>query len=355
MKVSVIGAGAIGAMVGGLLRRDAADLEVQLIVRGEHGRVVGERGSIRLDGPWGTAEVPIASNTDIAAIAGSEVVIITVKSQDTESAAQTAAPFLDGATVVSIQNGINGGRLATHIDPAQLVMGMTATNMAVVEPGRVSLQLGGATVLGSPQGRDNGTRVRQAVDLLQQIRCPQLSFHAHENVLGVRYNKLAVNALGYASCLSASNFITEALSRADWRAAVGFPLIRECRRVFDRAGIQLERIPGVPSLARLERFMRLMGAPVLGPIVTLGARRLFNRRPIVFSLEQDLRRRKSTEVAYVNGEVVRLARSIGAAAPANELVMTLVRELEQRGDGTFFAPNEVIERFARLPDARAAA
>jgi hypothetical protein len=30
--------------------------------------------------------------------------------------------------------------------------------------------------------------------------------------VGVRYNKLAVNALGYASCLSASNFITEALA-----------------------------------------------------------------------------------------------------------------------------------------------
>jgi 2-dehydropantoate 2-reductase len=355
MKVSVLGAGAIGSMLGGLLQRDAPDLEVLLIVRGEHGRAIGERGAIRLDGPWGTRDVPIASSQEVAAIAGSDVVLVTVKSQDTEEIARLAAPHLGDATVVSIQNGINDARLATHIDPRQTVMGMTATNMATVEPGRVSLQLGGATVLGSPAEQKNADRVRQAVELLGRIRCPQLSFHAHNNVLGVRYNKLAVNALGYASCLSASNFITESLASGPWREAVGLPIVRECGGVFDRAGIKLERIPGVPSLARLERFMRLMGAPLVGPLITLAARRLFNRKPIVFSLQQDLQRRKPTEVAFVNGEIVRLAASVGMVAPANELVVQLVSELEQRGDGTFFTREEVIRHFTTVSKVRAPA
>ena len=290
MKVSVLGAGAVGSMLGGLLQLGGDDLEVVLVVRGEHGRVIGERGTILLDGPWGTRAVPIASSGDVAAMAGSDFVLVTVKSQDTLEAARLAAPHLGGATVVSIQNGINDARLAAHIDPRQTVMGMTATNMATVEPGRVSLQLGGATVLGTPTGQNNAERVRQAVELLGRIRCPQLSFHAHNNVLGVRYNKLAVNALGYASCLSASNFITEALACGPWREAVGLPIVRECGGVFDRAGIKLERIPGVPSLARLERFMRLMGAPIVGPLITLAARRVFDRKPILFSLQQGLRR-----------------------------------------------------------------
>jgi 2-dehydropantoate 2-reductase len=355
MKVSVLGAGAIGSMLGGLLQLGADDLEVVLIVRGEHGRLIGERGTILLDGPWGTRAVPIASSCDVAAIAGSDFVLITVKSQDTLEAARLAAPHLGGATVVSIQNGINDARLAAHIDPRQTVMGMTATNMATVEPGRVSLQLGGATVLGSPAGQHNAERVRKAVELLGHIRSPQLTFHEHQNVGGVRYNKLAVNALGYASCLSASNFITEALAHAPWRDAVGLPIVRECRDVFDRSGVKLERIPGVPSLARLERFMRLMGAPLVGPLITLAARRLFNRKPIVFSLQQDLQRRKPTEVDFVNGEIVRLAASANMPAPANELVVQLVKELEQRGDGTFFAREEVIQRFERLSRVRAAA
>jgi len=92
--------------------------------------------------------------------------------------------------------------------------------------------------------------------------------------------------------------------------------------------------------------------PIAGPAIAFGARRLFNRRPIIFSLQQDLQRRKPTEVDYVNGEIVRLAGSVGVAAPANELVVRLVRQLEQRGDGSFLRRDEVIQRFAELPTVR---
>ena len=348
MRISVLGAGAIGSMLGGLLQHDAPDLDVVLVVRGEHGRAIGARGSVLLDGPWGTRDVPIRSSAEPTAVAGSQFVFVTVKSQATEEAAHAAAPHWAGATVVSIQNGINDDRLAPLVEPGRLVMGMTATNMATIEPGRVSLQLGGATILGPPAGHQGIDAAHAAAAVLGRIRSPSLKFLAHPNTLGVRYNKLAVNALGYASCLSASNFITEALADRPWRETVGLPIVRECRRVFAWAGIELARIPGVPSVPRLERFLRLMSAPVVGPAITFGAGRLFNRRPIVFSLLQDLHRRKPTEVDFVNGQVARLATSAGTAAPANALVVELVRELERRGDGTFFERAEVVRRFRRI-------
>ena len=351
MKVSVLGAGAIGSMLGGLFARDAPDVEVLLVARGEHGRVIAERGTILLDGPWDTCEVPIQSSADPAAVAGSQFVFLTVKSQDTESAASAAAPHWGDATVVSIQNGINDDRLAPYVEPQRLVMGMTATNMALTEPGRVSLQLGGATVFGpsvNESARADMTNSEATAALLNRIGWPSLRSMAHPNAVGIRYNKLAINALGYASCLSASNFITAALAHPGWRNTVGLPLVEECVRVFGRAGITLERIPGVPSLPRLRRLMRLMNAPVVGPAIAYGARRLFNRRRIIFSLQQDLQRRKPTEVDYVNGEIVRLAQSLGAAAPANALVVSLVQELERRGDGSFFDRQAVVRRFGEL-------
>jgi 2-dehydropantoate 2-reductase len=183
--------------------------------------------------------------------------------------------------------------------------------------------------------------------LFDRIRCASLRFLQHPNAVGIRYNKLAINALGYASCLSASNFITEALAHRPWRQAVGLPIVRECERVFARAGITLQRIPGVPNLPKLERLMRWMNAPLVGPAIAAGARRLFDRKPIVFSLLQDLRRRKPTEVDYVNGEIVRLAASVGETAPVNASVVELVRELEERGDGSFFSRDEVIRRFSQ--------
>lgn len=348
MKVSVLGAGAIGSMIGGLLAQDATDVEVLLVARGEHGRRIAERGAIALDGPWGRRDVRVAVSDDPAAICDSQYVLITTKSQDTEEAAAAAAPYWGSATIISIQNGINDSRLLKFVEPHRLVMGMTATNMALVEPGRVSLQLGGATIFGPPAGAlaTGMTASDAAAKVLSRIRWPSLKFLAHPNAVGARYNKMAINALGYASCLSRSNFITEALAHRKWRNTVGLPIVRECGRVFSTAGITLQRIPGVPSLPRLDRLMRQMNIPVLGTAIAFGMRRLFNRRPIIFSLQQDLERGKSTEVAFVNGEVVRLAECNGTSAVVNRLVVQLVRELENRGHAQFFTRGEVIERFA---------
>jgi 2-dehydropantoate 2-reductase len=347
MKVSVLGAGAIGSMFGGLLRHFAPDVEVMLIGRGDHGRVLSQRQAVRLDGPWGTYDVPIRASFDPADVDGSELVFVCVKSQATEEAARSAAPHWSQATVVSIQNGINDRFLEPFVRRENLVMGVTATNFAVSEPGRVSLQLGGATIVGAPGQFPLHGRVTAVAELLQRIRCPDLEFHAHSNLLGMRYNKLAVNALGYASCLSASNFISEALTYRPWRDAIGRPIIDECHRVFERAGIRLEQIPGVPSLPRLEKIMRLMNWPVLGAAIQRRARRKFDRKPIVFSLLQDLRRGKPTEVEFINGEIARLAAANGLSAPMNSEVVRAVHELESRGPGSFFTRDEVIGRFRR--------
>lgn len=349
MKVSIVGAGAVGSLFGGLLRRDAPDIDVTLIGRGVHGRALVERQAVTLDGAWGTFDVPIHASFDPADAAGSDFVFLTVKSQATVEAARAAEPYWSGATIVSIQNGINDHWLTPLVEPRRLVMGVTATNIAVVAPGRVSLQLGGATILGPAAGQSFHDRVDAAVQLLQRIRRPELQFYSHANVLGMRYNKLAVNALGYASCLSESNFIREALTYRPWRDAVGRSIVAECRRVFDRAGIRLQPIPGVPSLPKLERIMRLMNWPVVGPIIEWGARRRFDSQPIIFSLLQDLRRGKPTEVDHINGEIVRLAGTVGLAGPANAEVVRMAHELEARGAGAFYAREEVIRRVACLP------
>jgi 2-dehydropantoate 2-reductase len=348
MKVSVLGAGAVGSMFGALLKRDAPDIDVTLIVRGQHGRAIHGRQAVIVEGPWGERSVPVRASFDGADIAGSDIVFVTVKSHASEDAAREAAPYWADATIVAIQNGINERLLARHSDLRQLVMGMTATNIAILAPGRVSLQLGGATILGPPLGHATSERVTAATDVLRRIRCPQLQFDSSPNISGMRYNKLAINALGYASCLSASNFITEALCHSPWRDAVALPIIAECRRVFAHARIPVQAIPGVPGLRRIGRLTRMMSWPMIGRGIRYGARRKFNRKPIMFSLRQDLERGKPTEVEHINGEIARLAATVGLAAPMNAEVVRMVHELEQRGAGSFFTRDEVIQRFKRV-------
>jgi 2-dehydropantoate 2-reductase len=351
MKVCVLGAGAIGSMLGGLIRRHDPTIDVLLVGRGEHAHAIRDSGHIGLEGSWGLYTVPIQITGDVAALADADLVLLTVKSHATEEAVKSASPYLGDAIVVSIQNGINCPLLLQHVRPERLVLGMTATNMAVLRPGRVSLQLDGATILGTPPGQ-NGPAAASLARAVELLRKSGLRIEAHDNVLGVQYNKLAVNALGYASCLSASNFITEGILHRPWRKAVAIPILDECLAAFDRAGIRLASIPGVPSVRSFRRWLSLLGVPGGGAIVSSFARQRFNRKPIVFSLYQDLLRHKPTEIDFINGEIVRLAREHGGDAPFNAAVVEMVHELESRGNGTFFSRDEVVQNFRRLRNGR---
>ncbi|NUQ34051.1 MAG: 2-dehydropantoate 2-reductase [Planctomycetaceae bacterium] len=346
MKVTVLGAGAIGSMFGGLIKHHAAEIDVLLIGRGDHGRAIHDSGEVVLEGPWPARRVAIRCTEDVAQLAGSDVVLLTVKSQATEAAIRAAAPYLGQAALVSIQNGINGPKLLEFVAADRLVLGMTATNMAILKPGNVSLQLDGATLLGTPPGQQAGASLDQAVTVLRKSG---LQVRAHSNIVGAQYNKLAINALGYASCLSASRFILEAVLHPPWRRALAVPLLDECAAVFQAAGVSLEKAPGAPGLHSFRRLLKWLERPLVGPLLDrFGRRVLARRKPIVFSLYQDLLRSKPTEIDSINGEIVRMARQQGRDAPYNALVVDLVHQLQQRGDGTFFSREFVIEQFSSL-------
>ena len=342
MKISVLGAGAIGGMFGGLIKHHAPELDVLLIVRGEHGRAICEQGYVRLDGPWGSRQVATDFSFRIEDIAGSDLVLLTTKSQSTEEAIRAAQPYLGDAIVLSLQNGINDSLLARFVSPERLVMGMTATNMAVLDPGSVSLQLNGPTMVGPSASRENFAAAAEAA---RWLRRSGLRIAEHPNSLGVRYNKLAINAIGYASCMSQSNFITEALCHKGWRETVGLPLVNECIATFARAGITLSRIPAGPDIRRLRRVLGVLGVPLAGGVVAFGAGQLYNRKPIVFSLYQDLLCGRATEVDFVNGQLVRLAAAHGLEAVHNARVVDMVHELERQGPAKFFTRDDIISRF----------
>jgi 2-dehydropantoate 2-reductase len=348
MKITVLGAGAVGSMIGGLLKADAPEFEVTLVGRGEHGNAMERRKTLVVEDGKISREIAIECTSDVSAAAGSQILLLTVKSQDTEAMMRSVKPYLGDAILVSIQNGINDGLLSTYVPIDRLVMGVTATNVYVSEPGRVRLQLGGATVFGPPRNGRLGAAVKYATDVCDRIRSESLRFLATADLVAMQYHKLTINAVGYASCLSASNFISDALCHGPWRTVVGLPLLRECQRLVESAHVRMQRIPGTPSLRRLSYLLQGMNAPVVGPLLSYAADHLYNRRPIEFSLLQDLRHRKHTEVNYINGEFVRLGESLREKAPLNRVVASMANELEERGDGSYFTRDEVIRRFQSL-------
>ncbi|SFC48290.1 2-dehydropantoate 2-reductase [Polaromonas sp. OV174] len=126
LRILVIGAGAIGGYVGGLLAR--AGHEVTFGVRGSALQAITNNG-IQLLGPRGDWRITNVMATDAAAFergeqAMPELVLSCVKLYDAESSAQQWRSALEAAgAVISLQNGIDGVQRIRRGAPGARVYG----------------------------------------------------------------------------------------------------------------------------------------------------------------------------------------------------------------------------------------
>src|SRR5689334_11681193 len=146
--VAVLGAGAVGAFFGAMLARSG--LAVTLIGRPLHVDAIRRDGLtvVQRSSEW-TATV--TASTDPAAAADADLVLVSVKSQDTDAAVSGLAPLLRrDARLVSLQNGVdNAERIAARVErPTYAAVVYVGTEMA--GPGRVRHTGRGDLVIGRP-------------------------------------------------------------------------------------------------------------------------------------------------------------------------------------------------------------
>lgn len=135
MKIAVMGAGAVGAYVGGRLAQSGND--VTLIARGAHLAALREKGLV-IDSPLGAVDGLAISATDNPDEIGPvDIVLFAVKMWDTETAAQSLAPMLSPETrVVTLQNGIDSvDAISRHVGPDQVVGAVIYLGVAIASPG----------------------------------------------------------------------------------------------------------------------------------------------------------------------------------------------------------------------------
>src|SRR5262249_21567933 len=118
MKIVILGAGALGSIVGAHLRRAGHD--VTLIARGDRAKVLAEHG-IRLTG-LAELTTPVAVTTEPKDVRKADVLIVTVKTYDTD-AALASVHHVDVPTVLSIQNGVLKNEQLGHVFGRERVVG----------------------------------------------------------------------------------------------------------------------------------------------------------------------------------------------------------------------------------------
>ena len=159
MKVAVVGVGAVGGYFGGLLAKGGVD--VTFIARGQRLEALRVKG-LTVKSWKGDFSVRVSTTDNPAAVGPVDLVLLCVKSYDTESAIRQALPMIGPQTdVLSLQNGIdNEEKIASLIGKEKVVAGVAYIGASTPEPGVVLHQESGKIVFGELGGGTSERVVR---------------------------------------------------------------------------------------------------------------------------------------------------------------------------------------------------
>jgi 2-dehydropantoate 2-reductase len=317
MSIAVIGAGAVGSVIGGLLAKAGED--VTLIGRRSHVDAVN-RNQLCIDGALGPMQVRVtaAERLDFKP----DLVLLTTKTQGVVAAAHEIRPYAAGIPVVTMQNGVRSDELVAKVlgkdDILSCVVLFGAT---FLNPGSVTYSPQGVLVLGVRFGPLD-ERARTIAAILDRA----VPTHLSTNITGAHWTKLIMNennALPAVTGLSIQD-----VNRQPALRSLSILLMREAMVTIASAGIKLASLPRLPATAL--RTMLRMPMPVAAHLLRLLSRSL-GETPALGSTLQSIKRGERTEIDYLNGEIVALGQRTGRPTPYNAAVVDLVHRVESTG------------------------
>ncbi|MBV8135956.1 MAG: ketopantoate reductase family protein [Deltaproteobacteria bacterium] len=314
-KILIAGAGAIGSVFGAMLH--AAGHRVTLLGRREHMEAIA-RGGLRITGLLGTHTILGLNLADRPSQLDGrfDLILCTVKPYDTAALSEDIAERLsEHGVVVSMQNGLgNIEALAGRFGLARVLGGRVIFGSELQRPGAAHVTVFADPVAIGPAPAIHGTlsgvlagRASEAARLIDRAGVAAVGC---ADIMPVIWSKLlynvALNALGALYELSYGELAGDPDLRAIMSEAIG-----EAFAVARKLEVAL---PFATASEYLETFYgRLIPATK-------------THHPTML---YDLKNRGRTDVDWLNGKIVELARQTGLTAPVNQMLVRQVHATER--------------------------
>lgn len=327
MKIAVIGAGAIGCLVAGYLK--LKDEDACLIGHPEAVRAIKVK-DLEISGIRGNFNVKIRASEKLDY--KPDLVILATKTQDIDSALEANHKFIQGVTILTTQNGIQADKIvAKHAPKENIISSIVMFGATYLEPGKVVHNFEGGWIL----GRMLDGKPDEKVIYLGKILDKAFTAIISEDLAGMKYLKIFVNA---NNCIPAilglsmqDTFKDQQMSR------IGIAIWKEGLEIVSQAGINLASLPGFP----LENMTKLTSMPSVDAArIFSGIMSNLSKEPLYGSILQSIKRGRASEIDYINGEFVNIARENKLNAPLNEKLVEMVHAVE--AGNKFFSKEEVL-------------
>ena len=299
MRVCIVGCGAIGSLFAAHLAQ-LKDLEVWAydLDRG-HMDAINANG-LRLSGESELLTHPRAT-TDVTEIPACEFGIVATKSLHTRTAVEAAARIFEDGAVCTVQNGVGNEEIISEYVP-RVIRGTTFPAGRVVEPGHVQQDTGGSTWIGPFEPKP--ASMEEIETLADRLTRSGMETQALADSRGAQWTKLIFNA--------ATNPIG-ALTGLPHGVACDHASVRRLISDLTAEGVAVANALGITLDSNPEKLID-------------------HARDVAYehkaSMLQDTLSRRPTEVASLNGGIVKFGAETGVPTPLNQAILALIEGLE---------------------------
>ena len=302
MRICIVGCGAVGSLFAANLSM-LDDVEVWAYdAYREHVDAINANG-LRLSGA-GEVVGHLRATADPAELPACDFGIVATKAMHTGAAiAATAHAFADGS-VATVQNGIGNEEVIAEF-VGKVIRGTTFPAGKLLAPGHVQWDVKGDTTLGPFEPAPAPfTEIERLADACTRAGMPTT---AVADARGPQWRKVIFNAstnpVGALTGLSHGRVC----ERPDLRRLVS-GLVDEGKAVAAAQGIELDADP--------EDLIDHAAKPEVA----------YHHKA---SMLQDVEARRTTEIDFLNGGIVRFGREHEVPTPLNQAIWALVKGVEQ--------------------------
>ena len=303
MKITVLGAGAMGSLFSGYLSRkndvtviDVSDVMVKAI-QGNGVRIREKDGTVSTGCPSAVKES--------SGLGCQDLIVVFVKSMFTVSALEANRNLIGPDTyIMTLQNGAgHESKLLKFADRKHVIIGSTQHNSSVIEPGFVNHGGSGMTSIGLLDGNSECLE-----EIAKTFTACGFECHTENNVQKQVWKKMFTNTA--ASSLTALFQVPLGFIHTDPNANwLMRQLCREAVEVANSLGLGFD----------LDE-------------VTADVDKVCENAPNGYtSIYADIRDGRRSEVDTISGSVVEAAHDQGIGVPYHEMVVKCIHALENKG------------------------
>ena len=185
MKIAIIGAGAIGALVAGYLTKEGGN-DITLIGKEKDVSAINKHELI-IEGVRGKMAVPVKATDKLEK--GADLVILAVKTQDIASTLNNNIEALKDVTVLTVQNGVRAEEILAEFIPKEKIISSTVLFGATyLELGKVVHNFEGDWLMGRAFAAND-----EEMESIGKVLGGVFSVHVTEEIRRMKWLKLFLN------------------------------------------------------------------------------------------------------------------------------------------------------------------